>query len=80
LNFKVNKKAAKSSNKKIKDAYDKEKKKFCQQQIDRFTTNFCNFGSHYAPILAYQKLLGIVFGKFTPLRIRVECSLFHGCD
>ena len=60
--------------------YEKAKQEFVSSNINKISTNFCCFGQRSDTLTAYSKLLGLVFGKLTPLRLRVDCYLFHGCD
>lgn len=32
------------------------------------------------PIRAYENLLEYQFGELTPIKLRVECTLYHGCE
>ena len=50
------------------------------KNIPMICTNFCNFGQSVKTIDAYKALMSAHFGKLTPLKIRVDCYLFHGCD
>lgn len=50
-------------------------------------TQFCNFGHKYDTIKNIQDLMRFDFTRpdlhlkdLTPLKIRVECTIYHGCD
>jgi len=78
--FKVDKHLAKSKDPQKKREYERAKQEFVTSNINKISTNFCCFGQRCDTLTAYSKLLGLVFGKLTPLRLRVDCYLFHGCD
>ena len=41
---------------------------------------FCNFADQYETIRKYKKVLRWDFGNYTPIKLRVDCVLYHGCD
>lgn len=41
---------------------------------------FCNFADQYNVIESYQKALKWDFGNYMPIKVRVDCRLYHGCD
>lgn len=64
----------------VHEAYCELRSKFVNSKMPQITTNWCNFGSSYETIKAYQSLCSAHFGKLTPLKLRVDCYLYHGCD
>lgn len=48
--------------------------------IPKISTNWCNYGQSLKTIDAYKSLISAHFGKLTPLKLRVDCYLYHGGD
>lgn len=60
--------------------YEEQKAWFLRENIERISTSFVSFGDNMDPIRAYENLLEYKFGKLTPIKLRVECTLYHGCE
>ena len=82
-------------NQNIVSQYFKDEKDYVNQKIPHISTNWCNFTNGIEVVNAYRDLLGVFFGDnklkgsfklgnteqtLTPLKLRVDCQLFHGCD
>lgn len=55
--------------------------------MPRLRRPFCNFSDQYETIKQYKKVLKWDFGEnqnhqgyYTPVKLRVDCTLYHGCD
>ena len=62
------------------EKYVKHRSRYINTKIPQICTNWCNFGQKVDTIEAYKALCSAHFGKLTPLKIRVDCYLTHGCD
>ena len=64
----------------VPEKYDAARLKYVNDNIPRICSNWCSFGQKVETINAYRDLMGAYFGSLTPLKIRVDCYLYHGCD
>ena len=60
--------------------YWRDRKAYVDQYMPRISRPFCNFADQYETIKQYKKVLKWDFGNYTPIKIRVDCTLYHGCD
>ena len=82
-------------NQNIVTQYFKDEKDYVNSKIPHISTNWCNFTNGIQVINAYRDLLGVFYGDnklkgsfklgnqeetLTPIKLRVDCCLYHGCD
>ncbi|CDW85366.1 phosphatidylinositol 3-and 4-kinase family protein [Stylonychia lemnae] len=63
-----------------KHEFTEDEEHFLTQELQKIHTPYCNFGNKYDTIINYQNILSSTFSKCTPLKLVVECTLFHGCE
>lgn len=62
------------------EEYEKRRLQYVNKVIPSISTNWCSFGQKVETINAFRDMCSAYFGKLTPLKIRVDCYLYHGCD
>ena len=85
--FKFPKKPNKHSTQAEIDHYYSVRKDYINNAMPGVQTQFCNFGHKYDTIKNIHELMRFDFinsekklKNLTPLKIRVECTIYHGCD
>lgn len=61
-------------------AYEAQKAQFIKENMEKIDTSFCSFGDNMEPIVGYENLIEYKFRKLVPHKLRVECTLYHGCE
>jgi hypothetical protein len=62
------------------EEYDRRRLAYVNKVIPSITTNWCSFGQKLETINSFRNMCSAHFGTLTPLKIRVDCHLYHGCD
>ena len=77
----IEKKFDKHAGTKKQQKYWDNRKRYVDQYIGDISKPFCNFADKYDTIKKYKKILRWDFpGEYTPIKLRVDCTLYHGCD
>ena len=64
----------------MREDYWNARKQYVKQYMPQIQRPICNFADSYDTILQYKKVMKWDFGDYTPIKIRVDCTLYHGCD
>jgi hypothetical protein len=62
------------------EEYERRRLQYVNKVIPSISSYWCSFGQKVETINAFRDMCSAYFGKLTPLKIRVDCYLYHGCD
>ena len=62
------------------EQYDDNRLKYVNKVIPSISSYWCSFGQKVETINSFRNMCSAYFGHLTPLKIRVDCFLYHGCD
>ena len=51
-----------------------------EEHFQQISSPFCNFSHAQNTMQAYKNILGFSIGNYTPTKIKIECTLYHGCE
>lgn len=54
--------------------------RYKEKQFQAINTPFCNFAQSLNTIQNYQNILRFCVGNHMPFKIKVEMTLYHGCE
>ncbi len=57
-----------------------EEEAYVEKELKLINTPYCNFSNSHSTIQHYNNILNLLFGKMTPLKLQVQCTLYHGCE
>ena len=77
----IKKRFTKHATRAQRQQYWDDRRAYVSQYMPQIRKPFCNFADHYETIRQYKRMLRWDFkGDYTPVKIRVDCTLLHGCD
>lgn len=51
-----------------------------EENFIKIKSPFCNFSDSIDTIKKYENVMRFSIGNYTPLKIKIECTLYHGCE
>ena len=77
----------KHSSEEYVEEFKQTRLKYINKHMEGVQTHFCNFGEKYDTIKNIRDLMRFDFHnkelgltELTPIKIRVDCTIYHGCD
>jgi len=72
----IHKKLPKGLTEDVIDRFQQYKK----ENFNKIKSPFCNFADYSECLENYKNIIRFSIGNYTPIKIKVVCNLYHGCE